>query len=82
MSISIKIHDMNLIKKQCVVTIKDNGVPIMDGKFNIGLELNPDGTANTDYIKERAKFFVKIARYSNTVTSVVVTGHPSLIYIG
>jgi len=72
---------MNLTKKQCVVTIKDNGVPIIGDKFNIGLELNPNGTANTDYIKERAKFFVQIARYSNTANSVVMTGHPAPISI-
>ena len=76
MSISVKIHDMNLTKKQCVVSIKDGGAPIIGDKFNIGLELNPDGTANTGYIKERVKLLVAMTRYSNTANSVVVSGHP------
>ena len=38
----------------CVVTITDDGVEIITSQ-NIELELNPDGTANTSWIKERVK---------------------------
>ena len=54
MSISIKIHSTDTNLKNCIVTIKDGETIIVDAK-NIGLTLNEDGTANTDYIKETAK---------------------------
>ena len=78
MSISIKIHDTDLTAQTCVVTIKDNDAIVLD-KINIGLELNPNGTANTDNIIYRAKLQVALSRYSNTANSVTVTGHPSPI---
>ena len=58
MSISIKIHSTDTNLKNCIVTIKDGETTLIDGK-NIGLTLNEDGTANTDYIKETAKEFVR-----------------------
>lgn len=73
MTISIKIHSMNIEKKNCVVTVKDNGAPVLENT-NIGLELNPDGTANTDYIIHRAKIRVRNARISNTANSVMIGG--------
>ena len=58
MSISIKIHSTDTENKKCIVTIKDGETTIVDAK-NIGLTLNEDGTANTDYIKETAKEHVR-----------------------
>ena len=52
-------------------------------KKNIGLEFNPDGTANTDYIIYKAKTRVWQKRLTNTANNILVTGHPSPIpYIG
>jgi len=82
MSISIKIHDTDLTAQTCVVTIKDDNVIVLDKK-NIGLEFNPDGTANTDYIIYKAKTRVWQKRLTNTANNILVTGHPSPIpYIG
>ena len=58
MSISIKIHSTDTNLKNCIVTIKDGETTILDEK-NIGLTLNEDGTANTDYIKVTAKELVR-----------------------
>ena len=47
---------MRLETKECGVEISDNGIVIATG--NIGLELNPDGTANTAWIIDTAKKIV------------------------
>ena len=60
MSISIKIHKLitGVAQPICVVTIKDsNNVVVLDN-VNIGLELNPDQTANTAWIEHVAKQYV------------------------
>ena len=54
--ITVKIIKTNAITKVCVAEILDNGVNIASG--NIGLELNPEGTANTAWIIDTAKGIV------------------------
>jgi len=54
--ITVKILSMRLETKECGVEISDNGIVIATG--NIGLELNPDGTANTAWIIDTAKGIV------------------------
>ena len=66
MSISIKIHDTDLTAQTCVVTIKDDNVIVLDKK-NIGLEFNPDGTANTAWIIDAAKEVVLGRRKAKSV---------------
>ena len=63
MSISIKVHSTDTENKTCIATIKDGDTTLVDMK-NIGLTLNDDGTANTDYIKETAKELVRQHRIS------------------
>jgi len=76
MSISIKIHDTDLVAQTCVVTIKDNDVTVIDKK-NIGLQLDENGAFDTNYIIQDAKLRIKDIRLANTENDVVVTGHPS-----
>jgi len=58
MTISIKIHKLDTTQQVCVVTIKDSNNNIVVNKANIGLELNPDETANTAWIEDKAKKYV------------------------
>ena len=48
------IHEINTFKHTCIVTLYDDDKLIIDRK-NIGLDLNPDGTANTQNIIQRIK---------------------------
>jgi hypothetical protein len=56
-AIEIDILNINIETKVCVVTITDDNVEIITSQ-NIGLELNPDGTANTAWIIDNAKRIV------------------------
>jgi len=58
MTISIKIHKLDTTQQVCVVTIKDSNNNIVVNKANVGLELNPDETANTAWIENEAKKYV------------------------
>lgn len=57
MAISTTIHKINTIDSSCIVTVYDDGKLIIDRK-NIGIEVNPDGTANTQSVVERLRRFV------------------------
>jgi len=59
-AIEIDIISIDTELKTCIVTITDNGVEVVTSQ-NIGLELNPDETANTVWIKERVK--QRVAQY-------------------
>ena len=52
-TITVEIIRTNTKSRVCVVKITDNGVVLGEG--NLGLELNPDGTANTAWIMNAAK---------------------------
>ena len=81
MSISLKIHSIDTASRACIVTIKDDNYVIVDKK-NIGLELNPDGTANTDHIVYKTKIKVKQSRSANLENGVTISSHPHLVSIG
>ena len=83
MNISIKIHDTDLTAQTCIVTVKDGSTVVLNKK-NTGVELNPDGTANTDYIIYKAKERILLKRERLiTANSVIVAGHPlTTIYTG
>ena len=61
-NISANIHHTNTDNKTCVVSIYD-GVDLIVQNVNIGLELNPDGTANTQWIKANIKSMVADHRF-------------------
>jgi hypothetical protein len=61
--ITIKILEQNLDNRVCVVEITDDGSVLAKG--NIGLELNPDGTANTNWIIHTTKEIVLTRRNIN-----------------
>ena len=67
MAIEVTIHKINTEGKTCVVTIIDNNNIILDKK-NIGLSLNPDGTADNNWINERIKTIVSEHRLTNNYT--------------
>ena len=56
-NIEVKILKINTQIPHCVVSIVDNGETIVTAG-NIGLELNPDGTANSEWIISTAKEIV------------------------
>ena len=70
MTISIKIHNINTtsLDPTCVVTIKDGENVVVDNA-NIGLQLNPDGTANTTWIQKVAK--TKVLEYRTLGNSII-----------
>jgi hypothetical protein len=55
-AIDLKIVYTDTDRKECIIEIYDNNEIISRG--NIGLELNPDGTANTVWIVDIAKDIV------------------------
>ena len=61
MSVEVKIHEIDINHKECVLTIIDNGVTILENS-NIGLKLRPDGSANNDWIHERVKEIISESR--------------------
>jgi hypothetical protein len=76
--ITIEITKINTTSKECSVRIKDDGIEVSKG--NIGLELNPDGTANTAWIIDTAKGIVLSRRKEkaeqasiNKITSTINT---------
>ena len=65
---SANIHSIDTTRKRCIVTIMDGSEYILDAK-NIGIELSPDGTANTSWIKENIKI-----RIDNTLSHIPSRG--------
>jgi len=61
MSVEVKIHEINTYHKECVLTIMDNGVTILE-KANIGLKLNSNGGADYDWIRDQVKEIVAKGR--------------------
>ena len=54
------VHSIDTRHQQCIVTIKnEEGVVSLD-TVNIGLELNPDGTANNVWINEKIKDYLNM----------------------
>ena len=70
MAISIKIHSTDTSDGVCVATIKDGNTIVVDSA-NIGLQLNADGTANTEWIKERARHKVLVYRKKTSANSII-----------
>ena len=64
MAANTTIHEINTFSKVCIVTLYDGDVLIIDRK-NIGLELNPDGTANTQSVIQKIKNHVFSSRLDN-----------------
>ena len=62
--VTAKILSVNLSARECLVEIYDDENQIARG--NIGLELNPDGTANMEWIKTTISNIVKSRRKVNT----------------
>tara|TARA_R110000824_G_scaffold49838_23_gene139726 strand:+ start:5352 stop:5585 length:234 start_codon:yes stop_codon:yes gene_type:complete len=71
MAISIKIHSTDTSDGVCVATIKDGNNIVVDNA-NIGLQLNLDGTANTEWIEEKARHKVLTYRKKTTANSIII----------
>jgi len=54
MAFTANVEYISTKNKVCVVSIKENSQIFLDSS-NIGLELNPDGTANTVWIQNEIK---------------------------
>lgn len=61
MSVEVKIHEIDTNHKECILTIIDNGVTIIE-KANIGLKLKSNGSADHDWIRDRVKEIVSERR--------------------
>ena len=55
MSIKTIIHSISQRGKSAVLTIQDGDIVLVDKK-NIGIQLNDDGTANTEWLKLYTKY--------------------------
>ena len=64
MAVNTTIHKIDTDKRSCIVTVYDEDILIIDRK-NIGLDLNPDGTANTQSIIQKLKDYVFNTRLHN-----------------
>lgn len=58
-NISANIHSISTSNKTCVVSIKDHSDYVIEN-VNIGLELNPDNTANTTWIRNKIKYITSL----------------------
>jgi glycosylphosphatidylinositol transamidase (GPIT) subunit GPI8 len=65
MTISANIQFTDTATQICIITIKD-GNDIVCDSVNIGLNLNPDETIDTEDLNCRIKKQVKAYRYNNT----------------
>tara|TARA_R110002020_G_scaffold378281_3_gene589350 strand:- start:1316 stop:1543 length:228 start_codon:yes stop_codon:yes gene_type:complete len=65
MSVEVKIHEIDTNHKECVLTIIDNGVVILEKK-NIGLKLKSNGSADHEWIQDRVKEIVAESRLDAT----------------
>lgn len=57
MPTSANIHSVNTETKTCIVTIRDGDDLVVDNS-NIGLELNSDGSANTEWIYSKVSSYI------------------------
>ena len=57
MPIEVKLHEIDISHMECVLTIIDNGVTVIE-RANIGLQLKEDGSADNDWIQLRVKEIV------------------------
>ncbi|HHZ65098.1 MAG TPA: hypothetical protein EYN51_06330 [Flavobacteriales bacterium] len=64
-TITVEIIRTNTTSRVCVVKITDNGVVLGEG--NLGLKVNPDGTANTAWIIDAVKEVVLGRRKAKAV---------------
>jgi len=55
MSIKTTIHRISQKGKSAVLTIQDGDIILID-KQNVGIQLNDDGTANTEWLKLYTKY--------------------------
>ena len=83
MGIEVKILNINTQIPHCAVSIVDNGKVVVNAG-NIGLKLNPDGTANTAWIIDTTKAIVLSRRKidaeqasSNKITSTINSSEES-----
>lgn len=83
MGIEVKILNINTQIPHCAVSIVDNGKVVV-AAGNIGLKLNPDGTANTAWIIDTAKEIVLSYRKidaeqasANKITSIINSSEES-----
>jgi len=72
MAIEVKIHEINTLHNECIITIIDNGVTILDNK-NIGIQLKEDGSADFDWISNVVKQKVSNIRLNNEQRLLVHT---------
>ena len=54
------IHEINTSERSCIITLYDTEGDLIYDHVNIGLVLNPDGTANTQSIETQIKKHVSI----------------------
>lgn len=55
MSIKTTIHSISQKGKSAILTIQDKDVVVFDKK-NVGIQLNDDGTANTEWLRLYTKY--------------------------
>ncbi len=56
-TIAATVHLMNANAHICIITIRDGNDLVVDNS-DIGLEVNPDGTANSAWIREKISSYV------------------------
>ncbi len=71
MGINIEIIYMDTEQQVCQVKIHDGAELVVDCQ-NIGLELNQDGTADTAWIKNRAKELVFGHRETVNANNIII----------
>lgn len=72
MPIEVEIHEINIDHKECVLTIMDNGVTVVEN-VNIGLQLKEDGSADNDWIRNSVKRIVSEFRLKDQPPIVIHT---------
>lgn len=61
MSIKLKLHSVNPISKDAVVSLYDGDVVIFENS-NISIDVNGDGSANTSWLTHYAKHTIYMHR--------------------
>jgi len=56
MSIKLTIHSIDTNSNSAIISLHDGNITLSKEQ-NVSIELNPDGSANTQWLKTYAKYF-------------------------
>ncbi len=72
MAVEVTIHSISIENLECVISVNDNNTLIVD-QNNIGLQLDSNGNADMDWIRNKVKRIVSEFRLKDQPPLVIHT---------